>query len=99
MNIAKSFKSKPMLHCPPTRLPSQSASSKLPISLISLLLLWTGPVLIHSSFASWSLMILTILFPARNCDPFHLRLVHVYSFLLRASLKHGTFRFEDICGR
>jgi hypothetical protein len=99
MNIANSFKSKPMFYCPPTGLPSQFASSKLPISLISLLLLWTGPVLIHSSFASWPLMILTILFPACNCDFFHLRLVHVYSFLLRASLKHGTFRCEDICSK
>jgi hypothetical protein len=89
-NIAKSFKSKSMFYCPPTGLPSQFASSKLPISLISLLLLWTGPVLIHSSFASCSLMILTI-FPACNCDLFHLRLVHVHSFLLRASLRHGTF--------
>jgi hypothetical protein len=51
-NIAKSFKSKPMSYCPPTSLPSRFASSKLPISLISLLLLWTGPVLIHSYFAS-----------------------------------------------
>ena len=49
-NITKSFKS--MFYCPPTGLPSQFASSKLPISFISLLLLWTGPVLIYSSFAS-----------------------------------------------
>jgi hypothetical protein len=51
-NISKSFKSKFMFYCPPTGLPSQFASSKLPISLVSLLLLWTGPVLIYSSFAS-----------------------------------------------
>jgi hypothetical protein len=89
MNIAKSFKSKPLFYCLPTSLPSQFASSKLPISLISLLLLWTGPVLIHSSFA-WSFMILTI-FAACNCDLSHFRLVYVYFFLLRASLKHGTF--------
>jgi hypothetical protein len=63
MNIAKSFKSKSTFYCLPTSLPSQFTSSKLPIPFISLLLLWTGPVLIHSSFASWSLMILTI-FPA-----------------------------------
>jgi hypothetical protein len=88
--IVKSFKSKPMFYSLPTSLPSQFASSKLPISLISLLLLWTGPVLIHLSFASWSLMILTI-FPACNCYLFHRRLVHVHSFFLRASLKHGTF--------
>jgi hypothetical protein len=80
-NIAKSFKSKPMFYCLPTSLPSQFASYKLPISLISLLLLWTGPVFIHSSFASWSLMILTI-FPACNCDLFHFRLVYIHSFLL-----------------
>jgi hypothetical protein len=79
--IAKSFKSKSMFYCLPTSLPSQFASSKLPISLISLLLLWTGPVLIHSSFAPWPLMILTI-FPACNCHLFHLRLVHVHSFAL-----------------
>jgi len=90
--IAKTFKFKLMFYCPPTSLPSQFASSKLPISLISLLLLWTGPVLIHSSFASWSFMILTIL-PACSCDLFHLRLVHIHSFPLRASLKYGTFRF------
>ena len=40
--IAKSFKSKPTFYCLPTRLPSQFTSSKLPISLISLLLMWTG---------------------------------------------------------
>jgi hypothetical protein len=79
--IAKLFKYKSMFYCPPTSLPPQSASSKLPISLISLLLLWTGPVLIQSSFASWSLMILTT-FSACDCDPFHLRLVHVHSFLV-----------------
>jgi hypothetical protein len=56
--IAKSFKSKSMFHCLPTSLPSQFPTSKLPISLVSLLLLWTGPVLIHSPFASWSLMII-----------------------------------------
>jgi hypothetical protein len=44
-NIVKSFKSKPMVHSPSTNMPSQFASSKLPISLVSLLLLWTGPVL------------------------------------------------------
>jgi hypothetical protein len=98
MNIAKSFKSKPMFYCPPTSLPSQFASFKLPISLISLLLLWTGPVLVHSSFVSSSLMIFTI-FPACNCDFFHIRLVHVHSFLLRAGLKHGTFRFKVICSK
>ena len=49
--IAKLFKYKPTFYCLQTSLPSQFASSKLPISLISLLLLWTGPVLIHSSFA------------------------------------------------
>lgn len=80
-NIAKSFKSKPMGYSPSTSMPSQFASSKLPISLVSLLLLWTGPVLIHSSCALWSLIILTI-FPACNCDLFHLRLVHVHCFLL-----------------
>ena len=88
--IAKSFKSEPMLYCLPTSLSSQFASSKLLISLISLLLLWTGPVLIHSSFASWSLMLLSI-FPARNCHLFYHRLVHVRSFLLRANFKYGTF--------
>ena len=91
--ITKPFKSKPMFYCQPTSLPSQVASLKLSIALISLLLLWTGPVLIHSSFASWSLMILTI-FPACNCDLFHLRLVYVHSLLLRASLKHGTSQFR-----
>jgi hypothetical protein len=50
INIVKSFKSKPMFYYP-SALPPQFASSKLPISLVSLLLLWTGPVLIHSSFA------------------------------------------------
>ena len=79
--IAKLFKSKPMFYCLPTSLPSQFASSKLAISLVSLLFLWTGPVLIHSFFASWSLMLLSI-FPARNCDLFHLPLVHVHSFLI-----------------
>ena len=86
-NIAKSFKPKPTFYCQPASLPSQFLSSKLPISLVSLLLLWTGPVPIHSSFASWSLMI----FPACDCDLFHLRLVRVHSFLLRASLEHSTF--------
>jgi hypothetical protein len=70
-----------MGYSPSTSMPSQFASSKLPISLVSLLLLWTGPVLIHSSCALWSLIILTI-FPACNCDLFHLRLVHVHCFLL-----------------
>jgi hypothetical protein len=37
---------------------------------------------------------------ACNCHLFHLRLVHVYSFPLRASLNHGTFRFEvTVCKR
>jgi hypothetical protein len=49
-NTAKSFKSKPMFYCPPASLSSQFTSSKLPISLVSLLLLWTGPVVIHSPF-------------------------------------------------
>lgn len=52
MNIAKSFSSKPLFYRRPATLRSQIASFKLPIALISLLLLWTGPVLIHSSFAS-----------------------------------------------
>src|SRR5258708_6213056 len=47
--IAKLFKFKPTFRCLPNCLPSQFAASKLPISLVSLLLLWTGPVRIHLS--------------------------------------------------
>jgi hypothetical protein len=45
--IAKSFRSMPIPHCLPTSPPSRFASSKLSISLLSMLLLWTGPV--HTS--------------------------------------------------
>lgn len=44
INIAKLFRFKPTFRLLPVSLPSQFASSKLPISLVSLLLLWTGPV-------------------------------------------------------
>jgi hypothetical protein len=39
----------PTFHLLPTSLPSQFASFKLFISLVSLLLLWTGPVRTYSS--------------------------------------------------
>jgi hypothetical protein len=42
--IAESFKSVPFSHFLLATLPSRFPSSKLPISLLSLLLLWTGPV-------------------------------------------------------
>jgi hypothetical protein len=42
--IAKSFKSIPISHFLPASLPSWFSSFELPISLLSLLLLWTGPV-------------------------------------------------------
>jgi hypothetical protein len=55
-NIAKSFRSMPTFRLQPASLPSPFASSKLPISLVSLLLLWTGPV---SAYLSSHFMMLT----------------------------------------
>ncbi|KAF8502908.1 hypothetical protein F5888DRAFT_1123729 [Russula emetica] len=59
MNIAKSFKSKSTFYRLPTSLPSQFASFNLPISLISLSLLCTGPPVIATFFAFvWFMSIL-----------------------------------------
>ena len=56
--IAKLFRSKPSFRFLPASITSQMALSKLPVSLISLLLLWTGPVSDHM-FSHLFAMILT----------------------------------------
>jgi hypothetical protein len=85
-NIAKLFRSMPTFHLLPACLPSQFASSKLPISLVSLLLLWTGPV--KRLFALPFHDIDVVSACHRVLLNFHLVLFH--SFLLRASLERGT---------
>lgn len=58
--IAESFKPMPISKFLPASLPSRFTSSKLPISLLSLLLLWTGPVRTYEFSLSFA-MILTYL--------------------------------------
>ena len=82
--ISKSSRSTPTFRLLPASLPSQFASSKLPVSLISLVLLWTGPVRDHMFSYFIRHNIDTVL--ACNRVLLYIYLVYLHSFLLRAKL-------------
>lgn len=90
--ITKLFRSRPSFRLLPASLSSQMASSKLPLSLISLLLLWTGPVSDHMS--SHSIRHDIDMFLARSRVLLYIHLVYLYAFLLRAKLEHCTSFFR-----
>ncbi|KAF8466279.1 hypothetical protein DFH94DRAFT_345963 [Russula ochroleuca] len=71
--IANSFKAMPISHFLPASLPSQFTSSKLPISLLSVILLWTGPPAIASFFTF--IWFISILFSYERCSNVRFRLL------------------------
>jgi hypothetical protein len=82
--ISKLFRSRPTFRPLPASLPSQIASSKLPVSLVSLILLWTGPVRDHMS--SHFIRHDIDMFIACNRVLLYIHLVYLHYFLLRAKL-------------
>jgi hypothetical protein len=87
--IPKSIIPKPISHFLPASLSSRFPSSRFLISLVFLVLLWTGPVRTHLSSRVIDLL-MGIFFSACYCVPLHLHLVHDHTSLPGPRVERGT---------